>query len=109
MTSPASSLDARFVPQTDVHAQVLFGEAVLLDVTSGTYFGLNAVGTRIWELLVQERPLRAVLAALGEEFDVEPETLGRDVAAFIDALELRGLVRRRDERTEHPSLDMVGA
>jgi hypothetical protein len=109
MTNPASSLEARFVPQTDVHAQVLFGEAVLLDVTSGTYFGLNTVGTRIWELLAQGQPLRAVLAMLGEEFDVEPESLGRDVAEFIDALELRGLVRRRDERTETPSPDMVGA
>jgi hypothetical protein len=96
MVSLASGFEARFVPQADVHAQVLFGEAVLLDVTSGTYFGLNAVGTRIWELLAQGLTLGGVVAAMVEEFDAGPETLGRDVAEFVGALELRGLVRRQD-------------
>ena len=49
----------------------LDGEAVLLDLASGTYFGLDAVGTRIWELLDQRQPLAAILDAILDEYDVE--------------------------------------
>jgi hypothetical protein len=107
MTGRTSGLDARFVPQTDVHAQVLLGEAVLLDVRNGTYFGLNGVGTRIWELLAQGQTVGEVLVALSAEFDVEPGTLERDVSSFVRALELRGLVQHHDGRAEPRTLDIV--
>ena len=35
----------------DILSRILDGEAVLLDLASGTYFGLNPVGSRVWELI----------------------------------------------------------
>jgi hypothetical protein len=94
--TPIPNPDARFAPRADVHAQSLFGEAVLLDVASGVYFGLNEVGTRIWTLLGEGLTVDAAIAALGEEFEAEPEAIAVDVATFVRALEQRGLVDRRD-------------
>lgn len=97
MAIPATDPEARFTPVIDVHAQVLFGETVLLDVNSGIYFGLNEVGTRIWELLSHGSALGSVTAAVAQEFDVEQEELARDLAAFVRELESRGLIHREHE------------
>ena len=35
----------------DVVHRLIQGEAVLLDLASGRYFGLNATGAALWELL----------------------------------------------------------
>jgi hypothetical protein len=105
--TPIPNADTRFAPRADVHAQSLFGEAVLLDVASGIYFGLNEVGTRIWTLLGEGLTVDDAVAALGEEFDAGREAIAADVATFVRALELRGLVDRRDGGAAVRDADMA--
>jgi hypothetical protein len=70
----------------------LDGEAVLLNLDSGMYFGLDRVGTRVWQVLEQHGRLDAVVERLLEEYDVAPERLRADVAQLLDALAEKGLV-----------------
>jgi hypothetical protein len=64
------------------------GEIVALDVENGVCYGLDCIGARIWAILQVPTSVRALLAALTAEFDVDPETCHRDV---IDLLaDLRG-------------------
>jgi hypothetical protein len=93
MTTATITPDMTFVPTEDVHYQNLADEAVLLNIRSGVYFGLDTVGTRIWNLLVQGNPLSAIVNALEQEFDVTRETLVRDVPEFVDILTAKELVR----------------
>lgn len=76
--------------------QVLFqdvgGEAVLLDLASETYFGLNEVGSRIWSLLPDATSLATIHAALCEEFDAPAELIERDLLALATDLSKAGLV-----------------
>ncbi len=68
------------------------GEAVLLNVASGVYYGLDSTGTFIWQQLTEgctEAELRARLLA---EYDVEAEELRRDVSDFLGALASKGLL-----------------
>jgi hypothetical protein len=80
----------------DVLSRSLDGEAVILNLASGTYFGLNEVGTRIWELIVAGTTYGALRAALLEEFDVPADTLERDLAELVGSLRTRGLVVLED-------------
>lgn len=64
----------------------LDGEAVILDISSGTYFGLNAVGASIWQLIEQHGQLSAVLEALSGEFDAPRDVLERDLLALVTQL-----------------------
>jgi hypothetical protein len=66
-------------------------EAVLLDLKSGTYFGLNPVGTRIWQLVADGKTLSTVMDMLAAEFDVQPDELQRDLLALGEQLCARGL------------------
>lgn len=76
----------------DVLFRELEGEAVLLDLKSQRYFGLDAVGTRIWQLLEELRRPEAVLTAMLEEFDVSREQLEGDLEAFLARLREAGLI-----------------
>ena len=57
----APTLDAMFRIPDEVIFRELDGEAVILNLDTGIYFGLDAVGTRIWRLIEERKPLRIVL------------------------------------------------
>jgi hypothetical protein len=80
----------RFSP--DVVFRELDGESVVLDLSSGRYFGLNAVGTRVWQLIGQGETVDGLLRAVTAEYDADVPTIERDVLALLDDLETRGLV-----------------
>jgi hypothetical protein len=90
MTGP---LDKSIHIPEDVVFRELQGEAVILSLESSTYFGLDPVGTRIWELCVTHGSLRAVWDAMQEEFDAPGDTLQSDLLAFVDELSANGLVK----------------
>jgi hypothetical protein len=76
----------------DVVTREVGEETMLLDLASGTYFGLNPVGGRFWELLEEGKsPLEArdVLAA---EFEVAEAQLDHDLEALLVDLAANGLV-----------------
>jgi len=82
--------DVRVSP--DVVFRDLEGEAVILDLASGTYFGLNAVATRVWRLLDEERSFAFIVDAVTEEFDGVRADVERDVAALLGDLQARRLI-----------------
>jgi hypothetical protein len=87
------SLDERAFATPRVLCKALGDEAVLLDLETETYFGLNAVGSRFWNLLTTAPTIRDALAAIQEEYDVAPDELERDMSALIEDLVSRGLLR----------------
>lgn len=68
------------------------GEAVLLDLAGERYFGLNKVGTRIWQLLEHTSSLDEVCRVLCSEFNAPPEQIQQDLRALIDQLRDAGLI-----------------
>jgi hypothetical protein len=79
-------------PAPDVLFRDLGDEAVLLDLKSGTYFGLNAVGSRIWQLIAAPAPLGTVRDRLLAEYDVEADQAWRDIQTLVGELLRRGLL-----------------
>ncbi|MGI9521096.1 MAG: PqqD family protein [Hyphomicrobiaceae bacterium] len=67
-------------------------ETVILDVASGTYFGLDPVGARVWQLMEEGRKLAEICEAMLEEFEVSREELEHDVLALAQDLEARSLI-----------------
>ena len=88
----SAALDSVVVVPDEVVFRELQGEAVILNLASSTYFGLDAMGTRIWQLCEAHGSLRAVWEAIQQEFDAPGETLQSDLLAFIDDLCSKGLV-----------------
>jgi hypothetical protein len=70
------------------------GETAILHLRSGIYYGLNAVGSRIWELIQTPRPLAELQTVLIEEYDVAPERLEYDLGNLVEELAKAGLVEQ---------------
>lgn len=75
-----------------VMARQVGEETVILDLASGTYFGLDPVGARVWTLLSGGNTVGEACAALLDEYEVEPARLEQDVSKLVDALVGQGLV-----------------
>jgi hypothetical protein len=75
-----------------VMARTVGDETVILDLASGTYFGLDPVGARIWELLGEGKTLSEVCGQMLEEYEVSREELERDALRLAKELADQGLV-----------------
>lgn len=89
-----ATLQDAYGPSPDVVFRELEGEAVILNLETGIYFGLNATGVRMWQLIETHRRLDAVLAALEHEFDAPAAQLERDLLAWVTQVEGQGLLRQ---------------
>ena len=89
----ALTLASRVRVSDDVVFRDLQGEAALLHLGSGVFFGLDPVGSRIWHLIRGHRTLRRVLDALLDEYEAAEEACGRDLLRFVAALRSHDLVR----------------
>ena len=93
MAEEQVSLESRVAIGGDVVCRELEGEAIILNLDSGTYFGLDSVGTRIWSLLQEYGSLRRTFELLEQEYDVEPERLKADILRLVEELRSNDLVR----------------
>jgi hypothetical protein len=77
----------------------LGGEAVILDMQKGKYFGLNGVGSRVWELVQQPRSVEEIRDQLLIEFDVDRERCERELSVLLHDLAEHGLIRLNGSNT----------
>lgn len=82
----------------DVVAREVAGEAVLLNLSSGTYFGLNDTGSMVWQLIDEDSAsLVEICDAIEEEYNVDRADVERDVLALAEQLVEHGLLMVEDE------------
>jgi hypothetical protein len=84
-------LDKVTIP-AQVMARQVGEETVILDLASGTYFGLDPVGGRIWQSMSEGRTLAEVCAAMLAEYEVTPEDIERDVLRLAEELRAKQLI-----------------
>jgi len=93
MTASTLPLTATAHRSDEVLFQEVGGEAVLLDLASEQYFGLDPVGTRIWQLIGEGQTLQSIGDTLCAEYAAEPERIRSDLVTLVDQLASAGLVK----------------
>jgi hypothetical protein len=76
------------------YASEIGGELVMMDIEKGVYFGLDAVGTEIWNRLESPATAAGLAEALAQGYDADPATIERDVLALLSSLIEHGLAER---------------
>jgi hypothetical protein len=74
----------------------LGGEAAILNARTGMYYGLDAVGARVWSLIQQPRTVQNVREALLSEYDVDPDRCECDLLALLNQFLAEGLIEVED-------------
>jgi hypothetical protein len=90
--TPVYTSDARVTIPRDVLVRVINGESFILNIQSECYFGLNAVGARIFKLLTESDSIGSAFERTCLEFDVDVETLQVDFDRLIGELLQQGLL-----------------
>jgi hypothetical protein len=75
----------------------LGGEVAILDLKGGTYYGLDAVGSRIWSLIQKPRKVEEIRDILVSEYEVEQDRCERDLIALLQGLADEALIEVRDD------------
>jgi hypothetical protein len=71
---------------SDISARTIGGETIVLDLPSSQYFAITGIGSRVFELLTEERTLDDLVAAILTEYEVDEAVARQDVEAFVDRL-----------------------
>lgn len=87
-----NAFERRVVVAPDVLVRDLDGETVLLNLNSELYFGLDPVGTAMWQALTLSDSIQAAYSILLAAYDVDPGQLRRDLAQLIESLIAHGLL-----------------
>lgn len=78
------------------------GETVILDATSGRYFGLDGVGARVWELLARPIAFGELVRTVRDEYQVDADRCAKDLTVLIGELRDAGLVETVDAPVDAP-------
>ena len=90
------TLASRVEIPRDVMFKDLGGEAIVLNIKTGLYYGLNDTGTRMWNVLTQHAGVEQAYHALLAEYDVADSRLRQDLLELIGQLAQRGLLDIHD-------------
>ena len=70
----------------EIVASNIDGETVMMSIENGKYYGLDDIGSRIWELIEKRIKVSNLIDTLLERFDVDRETCEKDVLKFLNEL-----------------------
>ena len=108
-----SSPGRRFTLNTrEVAAKVTDGEAVLINLATGVYYGLSGSGGAVWELLVAGADVETIVREVVERYGAEPVTVRADVEGLVETLVDERLLLEDADRpapTELPAVSSNGA
>ena len=68
------------------------GEAAILNLKNGVYYGLNPMGARIWSLIQEPKQVAQLRDQLLTEYEVETARLETDVRQLLADLAEHGLI-----------------
>ena len=87
-----NSKPRQVVKAPDVLLQDLNGEAVLLNLANGLYYGLDENSFHMYKTLTSSSSVQAAYETLLQEYEIEPSQLKLDLEKFLDHLLENGLV-----------------
>jgi hypothetical protein len=82
----ALAIDTILVRDSEPVPATIDENVVLLSIRAGSYFDFNRVGSDIWNMLAEPHRVRKILDTLSQTYDVDADTLTRDVTAFLQRL-----------------------
>lgn len=84
--------NSRIKVSEDQVSSYVAGEAVILNLKTGTYHSLNPVGARIWQLIQEPQMMRDILNTIVTEYDVDLSVCERDLQELLSQLESAQLI-----------------
>jgi len=86
------TINSCVVVSESVIAREVGGETVILELDSGTYFGLNPIATDMWRAIAAGGSLGDALAIVERAYEVDPAVLRDDLLRLTEQMLRRRLI-----------------
>jgi hypothetical protein len=80
----------------EIAADVLDGEAIIINLATGSYYAMNNVGALVWRSIEQHSSLDEIAALVGTNYEVALERARADLLSLAEQLLAEGVVRVSD-------------
>jgi hypothetical protein len=70
-------------------------ESAILNMKNSVYYGMNAVGTRVWNMIGEPRSVVQLRDALLDEYEVDPARCEQDLLQLLEQMRTEGLIEIR--------------
>ena len=87
------NINSKITLSTNVFAQEIDEETIILDSVTQEYFSINEIGKVIWSLIEEKKNLEEIKAEMLDMYEVPEEQIEKDLLNFIQALEQKGLIK----------------
>ena len=94
-TSVPVTIASTVVADPGLVVSKLSNESILLSLKNNTYYGLDIIGTRVWQLIQTPVCVAALRDQLMEEYVVDSEKCEREVLQLLEELNREGLIEVR--------------
>jgi hypothetical protein len=89
----AAIMKLKWQTSTEILSSKIDEEAILMSIEADSYFGLDSVGSRIWELLsIKPATAEDLVVLLMDDYDIDKKTCQEDVQLFIDEMSVKKLI-----------------
>ena len=90
--------DSKVQRTKDVVSSDIDGETVMMSIEQGKYYGMDSIGSRIWELIKEPITMTDLCCKLVDEFDIDIPTCTKDVMKFMEQMDEEHLIKVVDEK-----------
>jgi Coenzyme PQQ synthesis protein D (PqqD) len=91
----------------DIAAEVVGGEAVILNLSSGVYYSLQGAGAIAWALLESGHTAAEAGERIAAHYDVPVDRATADLAGLSVELADEGLIAAADRRADSSALERI--
>jgi hypothetical protein len=91
------SASSRIVATKEQVSSDMGSEVVILNLKTGTYYGLNAVGARIWSLIQEPKTVDEIRHVLLDEYEIGSDACDRDIKLLLNDLATSDLIEINNE------------
>jgi hypothetical protein len=92
----ALNLDSTVVHHPGIVAADMDGETVMMSIEAGEYFGLNDVGTYLWEFMAEPIAIKSLCQRVLDSYEVDEATCQTGVLNYVEKLLDRGVIKLAD-------------
>ena len=97
MVHKVLSKDSIVVAGKDMLSSDLAGEVVILNLTEAKYYGLEAVGAQVWQMMQEPVSVEHIRNTILDEYDVAPEQLDSELMSLLQHLHEKGLIEVKEK------------
>ena len=88
---------------------VIDGEAIIINLTTGVYYSMQGIGGELWAMLGERRPFGAMLETIVASYDVTADEARRDIEAVLGQLLDEGLIQPASGTEGAPAIPAAAA